>query len=142
MPAGRPTKRDETTEARIAEGLAYGLTNQQCADMVGVDISTFYDWLKIEAFQQRIAGAVAARTLVRLKRVENGDVGWQGCAWLLERTNPGLWARPEIALQFRLQESGGEVRNITTAKEQFLKDLALLTNGKNKDNGAGRPQGI
>jgi hypothetical protein len=128
-PVGRPTKRDETATAKACEGLSYGLSNEEVAALVGVDISTFYDWLKIEEFQQRIAGAMAARKLIRLKRIENGDVGWQACCWLMERTDPLKWARPEISLM--IQNNQGAVAGPSEAA--FLKNLAAyhqLSNGR------------
>ena len=90
---GRPTKLDEPMAAKICEGLSYGLTNQQTADLAGISASTLHNWLEDEVLAHRVAGARAQRDLVRLKRIENGDAGWQGCAWLLERSNPQLWGR-------------------------------------------------
>jgi hypothetical protein len=56
------------------------------------------------AFMAEIRGAVNERLMVRLKRIEAGDNGWQGCGWLLERLLPRQWAKPEllIAIQSNL----------------------------------------
>ena len=55
-----------------------------------------------------IRGAVNERLMLRLKRIESGENGWQGCGWLLERLLPRQWAKPEIlvAIQQNLGMGG------------------------------------
>jgi len=49
-------------------------------------------------FLFRVWYLCAARKLVRLKRIEAGEPGWQGTAWAMERQYPDNFARPEIQL--------------------------------------------
>jgi hypothetical protein len=34
----------------------------------------------------------------RLKQIETGANGWQGCAWLMERLYPTRYAKPEVQI--------------------------------------------
>jgi hypothetical protein len=135
---GRPSKLTPEITERICEALSYGLTDSEAAALVGVDDTTIYNWKQRPEFAEAIKGAVAARLLIRLKRIEAGENGWMGTAWATERMYPFRFSRPEVMLQ--LQKNGdGE---LTDAKAQFLRDLALVTgNGKQKplEYGTGRP---
>jgi hypothetical protein len=42
----------------------------------------------------------------RLKQIETGANGWQGCAWLTERLFPTRYAKPEV--QISLNTASGE----------------------------------
>jgi hypothetical protein len=106
---GRPTKLDEPMAARICEGLSDGLSNQEVADLVGIAVSTLYEWYKIEAFARRVAGAKAARKQHRLKRIEET---WQGCAWIMERSDPQMWGRHLL-----YQRAESEEKNVTPDDE-------------------------
>lgn len=117
---GRPTKLDEHLAATICEGLSYGLTNQQTADLAGISVETLYGYFRIEAFAKRVAQAKAQRGLVRLKRIENGEAGWAGCAWLKERTDPQMWGRH---LLYQRAEEPSQEKNITPELQNALKTL-------------------
>jgi hypothetical protein len=76
--------------------------------VVGVSDVTFTLWKRNPAFMAEIGGAINERLMMRLKRIEAGENGWQGCGWLLERSLPPQWAKPEvlIAVQNNLNFSG------------------------------------
>jgi len=131
---GRPTKLDEPMAARICDALSYGLTNQEVADLVGINVDTLYDWFKIEAFEKRVAGAKATRKLERLRRVHNGDSGWQSSCWLLERTDPQMWGRHLL-----YQRAESEEKNITEALIDGLANYHQLKNGKAKEQPEAAP---
>jgi hypothetical protein len=101
MPAGRPSKRTPELEEKICHGIASGLTNRETAALCGINVDTLYEWLKDEKFAEKIEGSCAARTLIRIERVESGARGWEASAWILERFSPERFARPEIRLQMR-----------------------------------------
>jgi hypothetical protein len=98
---GRPSKRTEELEDRICHGIASGLTNRETAALVGINVDTLYTWLQDPEFEDKVEGSCAARTLVRIERVESGAKGWESSAWILERFSPERFARPEIRLQMR-----------------------------------------
>jgi hypothetical protein len=126
---GRPTKLDEPMAARICEALSYGLTNDDVADLVGIHVTTLYDWFKIEAFAKRVAGAKATRKLERLRRVHNGDSGWQSACWLLERSDPQLWGRHLL-----YQRAESEEKNVTEVTlVEALSNYNALKDGKAKE---------
>jgi hypothetical protein len=86
--------------AKIAEALSFGLSDQEAADVAGIDDLTITRWRKIPSFCRDIKFAISARLLLRLKRIEAGEDGWQGTAWTLERMYPTRFAKPEIQLSF------------------------------------------
>jgi hypothetical protein len=101
MDRGRPSKRTPELEDQICHGIASGLTNRETAALVGINVDTLYEWLKDDAFADKIEESCAARTLVRIERVESGAKGWEASAWILERFSPERFARPEVRLQMR-----------------------------------------
>jgi hypothetical protein len=125
---GRPTKLDEPMAARICDGLSMGLTDQETADLVGIHVTTLYDWFKNEAFARRVASSKVTRKLERLRRVHNGDSGWQAACWLLERTDPQMWGRHLL-----YQRAEGDEKNVTEALVESLSNYHSLKNGKTKE---------
>jgi hypothetical protein len=57
-----------------------GLTDEETSALVGIEQNTLVNWKKDPEFLGAIKGAVSARFLKRLKRIETGANGWQGCA--------------------------------------------------------------
>ena len=55
-----------------------------------------------------IKRATAQRLLLRLKRIEAGEQGWQGTAWALERLHPSRFARPEVMNQIAVVNQSGK----------------------------------
>jgi hypothetical protein len=95
---GRPSKLTPAVMAKLKEALALGLTDEQAAAVVGVSEVTLTMWKRNPAFIAEIRGAVNERLMMRLKRIEAGELGWQGCGWLLERLLPRQWAKPEVLI--------------------------------------------
>ena len=98
-PGGRPTKRTAKITEQICEGISYGLTDEEVAALVGIDDYTLTRWKKDPEFCGAIKKAQAARLLIRLKRIEKGEPGWQGTAWAMERQAPGRFGSPEVQLR-------------------------------------------
>jgi hypothetical protein len=86
---GRPTKRTAEVVAKIAEAVAIGLTDREAGLLAGVRHDTMTEWRKDPEFSEAIERATAERLLLRLERIEAGEQGWQGTAWVLERPAPG-----------------------------------------------------
>ena len=124
-PGGRPSKRTAETIEKIVEAISFGLTDQEAADFARIDDLTMTRWRKIPEFCRAIKSAVATRKLIRLKRVEKGETGWQGSAWALERQSPERFARPEILInQSTLIQNSApapfpKVRVLTVPDDEF-----------------------
>jgi hypothetical protein len=101
---GRPTKLTEEMTEQICEAISLGMPDRYVADLVGVEYSTLFRWKQKPAFANAIKTAVATRQLVRLKRVESAEPGWQAASWSLERQCPERFARPEIQIQIANQQ--------------------------------------
>jgi hypothetical protein len=98
-PGGRPTKRTAQVTRQICEAISYNLTDEEVAALVGIDASTLTRWKKESEFCGAIKKAQAARLLIRLKRIEKGEPGWQGTAWALERQDPERFGPPAVRLR-------------------------------------------
>jgi hypothetical protein len=99
QPGGRPTKRTAKITEQICEGISYGLTDEEVAALVEIDASTLTRWKKEPEFCGAIKKAQATRLLIRIKRIEKGESGWQGTAWALERQDPERFGSPEARLR-------------------------------------------
>jgi hypothetical protein len=84
--------------ARIAEAISLGLTDEEASALVHIHWEIRLEWKKDPEFSEAIKSAVAARMVKRLKQIETGANGWQGCAWLTERLYPTRYAKPEVLL--------------------------------------------
>jgi hypothetical protein len=106
---GRPSKLTPTVMAKLKEAFSYGLNDDQAAAVAGVSDVTRTIWKRNPAFMAELRGAINERLLVRLKRIEAGDNGWQGCGWILERLLPRQWAKPEVlvAIQNTMNVNNG-----------------------------------
>jgi hypothetical protein len=95
---GRPTKLTPQVKAKLKEAFSYGLNDDQAAAVAGVSDVTLTLWKRRPEFMAEIREAINERLLVRLKRIEAGENGWQGCGWILERLLPRQWAKPEVLI--------------------------------------------
>jgi hypothetical protein len=122
---GRPSKLTPQVKAKLKEAFAYGLNDDQAAALVGVSAFTLTLWKRNPAFVKEIQGAVTERLLVRLKRIEEGENGWQGCGWILERLLPRQWAKPEvlIAVQNNLTLNGAGGSGGLALEQMVIADL-------------------
>lgn len=58
MPNGRPTKYNKEVEARAAKYAKAGLTNEQIAELIEVNVDTIYEWQKVHpSFSEALKGA-------------------------------------------------------------------------------------
>lgn len=92
---------DDETRERFLEAYAAGLSIDDAADYARVARSTPRNWLKKAEdgvqpyldFRSDFREAAAERKLGRVRKVESGEPGWQGSAWLLERTDPDRFGK-------------------------------------------------
>jgi hypothetical protein len=80
---------------------SYELTDEEVAALVGIDDLTLTRWKKDPEFCRAIKRAQAMRLLIRLKRFEKGESGWQGTAWAMERQDPERFGSHEARLRRR-----------------------------------------
>jgi hypothetical protein len=136
--------------ARISEAISLGLTDEETSALVGIEPNTLMNWKTDPEFFGAIKSAVAARLVMRLKRIENGVDGWQGSAWLTERLLPNRYAKPEVQISLnagadasvnhlRLTISFEEAQEIER-KSAPIREAAqkLIENHRPTGNGSGR----
>lgn len=94
---GAPTVLTPEMQADVIEALGYGWSNVKVADLIGIDESTIRAWRKGELpisfkgkerenLSRAIKSAPMRGEMDLLQRVRQGEKGWQGSAWILERT--------------------------------------------------------
>ncbi len=129
--AGRPTKWNEETQAKIVQAIRAGNYIETASAFAGINKSTLYAWLKRgEREKQRVAKN--PRNRIRkseqhfvtfsnavekaLAEAEVRDVAiigkaaeeqWQAAAWRLERKFPDRWGRRKLELE---HTGGMEIR--------------------------------
>jgi hypothetical protein len=100
--------------ARIVEAISFGLTDEETCALVGIERNTLMSWRENSEFLSTIKGAVAARMVKRLKKIETGANGWQGCAWLTERLMPNRYAKPEVQISLNTASGQGSHAYVIT----------------------------
>jgi hypothetical protein len=111
-PGGRPSvlESDPKLQERIAECFLLGLTDEQTALDCDISVRTV-ERLRQGKFCRAVKRAELAREKIYRQKVWDGDNGWQGTAWFLERKYPHQFSRPEV--QFNLQN------NVTNIAAEF-----------------------
>lgn len=137
-PGGRPTKRTPEVVDKLTKCIAMGLTNEEAASLAGITRETLNQWVKEPEFSDAVQSAKAQRLAQRLNRVESGELGWQGTAWILERCYQGRFSRPELQInqQFNNTVNVGELYSANAAQLQALlhgKTLELPDNAADAD---------
>ena len=102
---GAPTKKTPEMISRISEAISLGLTDEETCNFVGIEPDTLVRWKKDPEFYGSIKGAIAARLVLRLKKIEAGADGWHGAAWLTERLLPLRYSKPELQLNLIQQNN-------------------------------------
>src|SRR5215510_4008876 len=120
---GRPTLYTPELANRLADHIAAGLTDEEAAALEDISYDCINRWRKgNREFCEAVKKAEAQRLLLRLKRIEAGEQGWQGTAWALERLYPHRFARPEVMNQIAVVNQGDKVsteRVIVLPAEEF-----------------------
>lgn len=110
--AGRPSEMTEDVVKKMLEGIALGLSIVEVADLAGKSRTTIYNWINAaekavadgsadeeqSGFLDSVKEAQQEGQLKRLKRIQEGDPGWQGSAWIQERRYSRQWgAKQQIS---------------------------------------------
>jgi hypothetical protein len=149
---GAPTKKTPQMIAQISEAISFGLTDEETCNFVGIDPDTLMLWKKDPEFFGAIKSAIAKRLVLRLKKIETGADGWQGCAWLTERLMPQRYSKPEILLSLNnsfnqtvnalsITISAEEAKRIEAEaapiREEIARRVAAYRPGCGNGNGSG-----
>lgn len=85
---GRHSTRTPEIVEKIKIALSMGLPAANAARFAKVELSTLNGWLHNDPdFRQEIEDAIEGQIVARLTRIYEGKPGWQGAAWLLERSS-------------------------------------------------------
>jgi hypothetical protein len=117
MPGGRPTKLTPSVQKEIARLFFLCFTDAQVAFYVGVNERTIRR-ARAGEFCPAIKKAEMEREANYRQRTWDGDEGWQGAAWNLERKHPTQFSRPEVQFQINNNTLNQTVNNtlIVTAE--------------------------
>jgi hypothetical protein len=99
---GRPTKFTPKLQAKIAELLWLAFTDAQIAEFCEVDERSIRR-ARAGGFCPEIKKAEIGKEIIYRKRIWDGEPGWQGAAWFLERKHLTQFSRPET--QFLIQNN-------------------------------------
>jgi hypothetical protein len=111
---GRPTKRTKTIGETILASIGQGLPFSLACSRAGVSHEFFIQWRQDDPeFESLVAQACSVSVEHNLEVVRraaaNGD--WKAAAWMLERSHPKMFSRPEVQVQlnqqFNVQGQGG-----------------------------------
>ncbi len=137
---GRPPELTPAIEALIFEGIGLGMDREEVADLAGKHRTTVWRWIKaayeaVEGdtatdedvdFCNAVKEAEAKGVIVRLRRIQSGDPGWQGCAWIQERRYARRWgAKQQVE---HTGKDGGPIE-ILTPEQKAARVQELLTTG-------------
>jgi hypothetical protein len=78
-------EQDETIKFRMFEALRVGMSEGDCAEMLGINTETFRRWKNRDGIGGDIKKAILEGKEHHLRRIFQGAVGWQSSAWFLER---------------------------------------------------------
>lgn len=92
-----------------------GMSNKDICACIGLSETTFYGWIKDEESQMHRKFAQSLKeaegefkAALREQIIKHGRKEWQANAWLLERTFPEEYARPEVQLAQKAASEAAE----------------------------------
>ena len=105
----RPSKLNEELIEEFGENLKLGLPVRYCCDLLGITTMSFSNWIRqgeedygndeeslFALFFYTIKKAQADFVKSSLIDINSGRPGWQGAAWVLERTRQDFMPKQEI----------------------------------------------
>ena len=113
---------------KICELVRNGVFNKDAAEAVGIDESTFYEWVKTKPEFSKLlkkANAIRKKNFI-LAIAKAANKTWQAAAWYLERVYNDQFARKEISehtgeVGLKLKEPSEEMKRATN--EGYKKEL-------------------
>lgn len=92
----RPSKLTPEIQTRLCRLLQAGNTHEVSAEACGINVSTFYRWVRDKPeFAAAVEQAEAEAEAVLVARISQAAANgsWRAAGWLLERRNPDKWGR-------------------------------------------------
>jgi hypothetical protein len=130
---GRPTKMSAEIIGKITTAYGRGLSFEESCRVAGIAPSTGFLWKEDPDFSEALKNARAQRKLTLLDRLEAADAKvdpWPRWAWLLERTDPASFARPELQLSQQLNIYQANQVDIVQLLRDNAAPLQALLHGK------------
>jgi hypothetical protein len=128
----RPTKLTKELQDEIVKYLRLGNYVETVCAMVGINKTTFYDWMKQGARAERKSNKMAKFSNAVKQAMSTAEITdlaiiqqaakkqWQAAAWRLERRHPKKWGRKDFIGEAEIPV---EAEEDTTGMN--LRDLAL-----------------
>lgn len=121
-----PTLLTPELQAEICERLRGGASIRSVVVAVGVTRQTFFNWRKRDdepyaSFNAACDQAMAEAEVALIEKVRRGEPGWQGAAWILERTR-----RAEYGRMSTVEHTGGLTIESVLAAPNAVTDTDLL----------------
>jgi len=125
MAIGRPLAITKANIKLIAEAFLYGLSDQEIALMIDVNVRTI-ERARAGKFCQEIKKAEVSRKMMYIRRITEGKrPDWARWAWFLERRFPKEFSKPEIQLAVNNNYNVGALQiNITTGEAKQIEAAA------------------
>ena len=137
----RPSKLTPDTQTRFVAAIKLGLTYELAASYAGIDVRTFYAWMKRGAeeddtiFSQfyhavkQSEGHAAASCMARIVKAAEGGQ-WQSAAWIMERRF-GYSARQEVRVGSTgedLEEAEDLIAKVAAVAEALKESSGIKNN--------------
>ena len=92
---GRPRALDDTKRSTVCAIVAHGGSLEEAAQHVGCALSTLHrERHRNEVFRKQLHEAQVQATLTPYRQMRSAARrSWRASAWMLERLNPGRYAR-------------------------------------------------
>lgn len=120
-PVGRPRVLDDKKKALILEKLRTGLSRTDCADLLGINITTIqHEGERDPIFFEGLKAAETECKEFHIARIKEGAKNWQSSAWMLERK----WWR-EFSQHAAHEFSGPNGKPIQTEVQVNLAHLTM-----------------
>lgn len=133
----RYVKYDAKFEAVVADAISRGLSNKRIVQLLNIDESTFYNWIKKhDSFRYAVESSESAFIAANLQKISDyceEKKDWRGIAWILAKKDPAEFGEKQsIDMNVNETESGkDEVLNML---EQLKKKRESDSDIKKADN--------
>ena len=123
---GRPTDLTEELVSEIVTMIECGVLPETACQACGIGKTSYYHWKRTKPeFAEAVNQAKAKAEITLLTRISEGATGWQGSAWILERTRRDQYA-PRVYAEFTVDR----IRGLNQKELVALIPAALAATGQ------------